>query len=106
MRESNFSQQKLYQQLEMQLSDQMEKYSREHNRFVYLNIDKPDEPLKQIETNDKSPRKIYTIIEQIPEMKESRDNINTNLNFDLKTPEYDNLASESILTNEHIRTTL
>ena len=76
---------------------------------MYLNIERPDEPLKPVETADKSPtspRKIYTIIEQIPEMKESRDLVQTNFNLDLKTPEYDNLASESILTNEHIRTTL
>ena len=72
------SMQKEILQIQQKYYDQIEDYNRNNNRFVYLNIDRPDEPLKSADSTDQSPRKIYTIIESIPEMKESRDLDKTN----------------------------
>ena len=51
--------------------DEIEEYSKTRNRFVFINSDRPNEPLKSSDSLNFQPRKIYTIVEQIPEMKES-----------------------------------
>ena len=87
--------------------DEIEEYSKTRNRFVFINSDRPNEPLKSSDSLNFQPRKIYTIVEQIPEMKESLPLVHNQPNHDLQVPtDIENVLSESILTNEHIRTTL
>ena len=70
MRETQGSQQKLIQKIDLNILDEIEEYSKSRDRFVFINGDRPDERLKSSDSLELKPRTIYTIVEQIPEMKE------------------------------------
>ena len=104
MRETQRSQQKLIQKIDFSILDEIEEYSKSTDRFVFINSDSL-ERLKSSDSLELLPRTIYTVVEQIPEMKEvaipSQNLQSPHLKADIE-----NVLSESILTNEHIRTTL
>ena len=50
--------------------DEIEEYPKSRDRFLFINSDRPDERLKSSDSLELQPRTIYTIVEQIPEMKE------------------------------------